>query len=51
MMGIFKRKSRIDNNTMKNGAKLITVAKPKSVAAEQFRTVRTNIHFIAVDRR
>lgn len=50
-MGIFKRKSRIDNNTMKNGAKLITVAKPKSVAAEQFRTVRTNIHFMAVDRR
>lgn len=50
-MGIFKRKSRVDNNTMKNGAKLITVAKPKSVAAEQFRTVRTNIHFMAVDRR
>ena len=50
MMGIFKRKSRVDNNTMKNGAKLITVAKPKSVAAEQFRTVRTNIHFMAVDR-
>lgn len=47
-MGIFKRKSRVDNNTTKNGVKLITVAKPKSVAAEQFRTVRTNIHFMAV---
>lgn len=46
-MGIFKRKSRVDNNTTKNGVKLITVAKPKSVAAEQFRTVRTNIHFMA----
>ena len=33
MMGIFKRKSRVDNNTTKNGVKLITVAKPKSVAA------------------
>ena len=40
-MPLFKKKRGTDD-TIKNGAKLITVAKPKSPIAEQFRTVRTN---------
>lgn len=47
-MPLFKKKRGTDE-TIKNGAKLITVAKPKSPIAEQFRTVRTNINFMAVD--
>ena len=47
-MPLFKKKRGTDD-TIKNGAKLITVAKPKSPIAEQFRTVRTNINFMAVD--
>ena len=47
-MPLFKKK-RGTYETIKNSAKLITVAKPKSPIAEQFRTVRTNINFMAVD--
>lgn len=43
------RKRRGTNETMESGAKLITVAKPDSPVAEQFRTIRTNINFMAVD--
>lgn len=35
---------------MDNGAKLITVAHPKSPISEQFRTIRTNINFMAIDK-
>lgn len=34
----------------KNGASLVTVTKPNSVVAEQFRTIRTNIQFSMIDR-
>ena len=47
-MALF-RKKRVTNETMKKGVKLITVADPKSPVSEQFRTVRTNINFMAVD--
>lgn len=47
-MAVFKKK-RGTNETMKHGAKLITVAKPQSPIAEQFRTIRTNIDFMSVD--
>lgn len=33
-----------------DGVKLITVARPNDPVAEQFRTIRTNIHFVAVDQ-
>lgn len=49
-MPIFK-KQRGTNETMKHGAKLITVAKPQSPIAEQFRTIRTNIDFMSVDSK
>ena len=49
-MALFKKK-RGTNETMKHGAKLITVAKPKSPIAEQFRTIRTNIDFMSVDSK
>lgn len=45
----FRRNKRGTNETMQHGAKLITVAKPKSAVAEQFRTIRTNINFMSVD--
>ena len=38
-MGLFKKKG-IDSETMKNGAKLITLARPQSVISEQFRNIR-----------
>ncbi|MCY1689891.1 CpsD/CapB family tyrosine-protein kinase [Exiguobacterium sp. SL14] len=34
----------------KDARKLITVTQPKSPVAEQYRTIRTNIEFMAVDR-
>lgn len=48
-MGLFKKKG-IDDETMKNGAKLITLARPQSVISEQFRNIRTNISFMNVDK-
>ena len=47
-MSLF-RKQHGTNETIEKGAKLITVAKPKSPVSEQFRTIRTNINFMAVD--
>lgn len=49
-MGLFKHRYTKSNDTMNNGAMLITLADPKSGPAEQFRTIRTNIHFMSVDR-
>lgn len=40
------KKSRVH----KNGRELITLAQPKSPVAEQYRTIRTNIDFMAVDQ-
>ena len=48
-MSLFKKKSTVSNETIKYGAKLITVKEPKSVIAEQFRTIRTNISFMGID--
>lgn len=49
-MSLFKRhKGRGTTATMENGAMLITVADPQNPVSEQFRTVRTNIHFMSVD--
>ena len=49
-MSLFKRKQQHSTDTMDNGAKLITVAHPKSPISEQFRTIRTNINFMAIDK-
>ena len=49
-MSLFKRKQQQSTDTMDNGAKLITVAHPKSPISEQFRTIRTNINFMAIDK-
>lgn len=50
-MSIFhKRKINATNDTLVNGAKLITVAHPKSPISEQFRTIRTNVNFMAIDK-
>lgn len=45
------RKKRGTDETMRQGAKLITVADPQNVVSEQFRTVRTNINFLGVDKK
>ena len=47
-MSLFRKKRGTDD-TIKHGAQLITVADPRSAVAEQFRTIRTNINFMAVD--
>lgn len=38
------------NKKMNNNRKLITSVDPKSPISEQYRSIRTNIHFSAVDR-
>ena len=48
-MALF-RKKRDTNDTIKNGAQLITVANPRSAVSEQFRTIRTNINFMSIDK-
>lgn len=49
-MGLFDQKPKAvkDNETQKKGARLITVAEPKHVISEQFRTLRTNIEFASI---
>ncbi|MGX7419732.1 CpsD/CapB family tyrosine-protein kinase [Carnobacterium gallinarum] len=49
---MFKNKRNKLNLTesQKNGASLVTITKPNSVIAEQFRTIRTNIQFSMVDK-
>jgi capsular exopolysaccharide synthesis family protein len=46
----FGRKKHLDNESMKNGVKLITLANSQSVISEQFRNIRTNINFMNVDK-
>ena len=48
-MSLFHRRKQQSTDTMTNGAKLITIAHPKSPISEQFRTIRTNINFMAID--
>ena len=48
-MRLFKKKSTVSNETIRYGAKLITVKEPKNVISEQFRTIRTNISFMGID--
>lgn len=52
-MALFKKKYKngrdgLSNETMINGARLITAAEPKNPVSEQFRTIRTNIDFASV---
>ena len=50
MMSFFHRgNSNQSNETIHNGAQLITAVHPKSPISEQFRTLRTNINFMAID--
>lgn len=48
---MFKKKSKMDSNSMENGVKMITVSEPSSVNTEQFNTIRTNIQFSSVDKQ
>ena len=51
---MFKRRTKKKINRLdqqqKQGTSLITVTKPSSVVAEQFRTIRTNIQFSMIDK-
>ena len=49
-MSLFHRTNKQSTDTMENGTKLITVVHPKSPISEQFRTIRTNINFMAIDK-
>lgn len=42
-------KNKRSNEPTKDRPSLITVTRPSSVVAEQFRTIRTNIHFSMID--
>lgn len=44
-----RRNSNQSNESLRNGAQLITAVHPKSPISEQFRTLRTNINFMAID--
>ncbi|WP_278588079.1 CpsD/CapB family tyrosine-protein kinase [Limosilactobacillus pontis] len=49
-MSLFHRGNKNQSNeTINNGAQLITAVHPKSPISEQFRTLRTNINFMAID--
>ncbi|NMV53472.1 CpsD/CapB family tyrosine-protein kinase [Lactobacillus reuteri] len=49
-MSFFHRRNENQSNaTIHNGMQLITVMHPKSPISEQFRTLRTNINFMAID--
>ncbi|MBC6926961.1 CpsD/CapB family tyrosine-protein kinase, partial [Ligilactobacillus salivarius] len=48
-MALFKKKKKLDTNSMEKGVYLVTVAKPTSVDTEQFNTIRTNITFSSAD--
>lgn len=47
-----KKKNQVQklDEQQKKGTSLITVTKPNSVIAEQFRTIRTNIQFSMIDK-
>ena len=45
-----KKKIQKLDKQQKKGTTLITVTKPNSVIAEQFRTIRTNIQFSMIDK-
>lgn len=49
MLFFHRRNSNQSNETIHNGAQLITAVHPKSSISEQFRTLRTNINFMAID--
>lgn len=49
MLFFHHRNSNQSNETIHNGAQLITAVHPKSSISEQFRTLRTNINFMAID--
>ncbi|MDE7522172.1 CpsD/CapB family tyrosine-protein kinase [Ligilactobacillus salivarius] len=48
-MALFKKKNKLDTNSMEKGVYLVTVAKPTSVDTEQFNIIRTNITFSSAD--
>lgn len=50
-MPLFRKKRKVDNESLKHGVSLVSVTDPSSVVAEQFRTIRTNIQFSAVDKK
>ncbi len=44
-----KKNKNQSNESLRNGVQLITAVHPKSPISEQFRTLRTNINFMAID--
>lgn len=50
-MPLFRKKRKVDNESLKHRVSLVSVTDPSSVVAEQFRTIRTNIQFSAVDKK
>ena len=50
MFGSNKRKIKKLDSQQRKGLSLISMMKPKSVIAEQYRTIRTNIQFSMVDQ-
>lgn len=51
---MFKRRKKIEEKLLKQqnlGASLITYTDPRSVTAEQFKTLRTNIEFAQIDTK
>lgn len=48
-MWLFKKKNKLEVNSIVNGVHLVTVSEPHSVNSEQFNTIRTNIQFSNID--
>ncbi len=48
---MWNNKKKLDDISQKHGVNLITYSKPQDTVSEEFRTVRTNIQFTAVDKK
>lgn len=50
-MPLFRKKRKLDNESLKRGVGLVTVTDPSSTVSEQFRTIRTNIQFSSAEKK
>lgn len=48
---MFNKRKKLNDFSQKYGVNLITYTDPRNSVAEQFRTIRTNIQFTAVDKK
>lgn len=48
-MKVFKKRKKLETDSMEKGVHMTTVATPSAINTEQFNTIRTNINFANID--